>query len=489
MIADAPTADVLRQLEADLDPQVAARFVQIATDYLAACGRRDGPVSGAVSAAELYRRFDEPLPRGSASTDAVLQRLRDEVIADANHLYHPRYVGHQVAPPLPVAIWTEPLIAALNQSLAVAEMSPTATAIETRLVRWMAELVGWGPGAGGTLTSGGTEATITALLAARAAAIPEAWVQGMPTPAPVVICGEHAHYSIARAAGTIGLGTANVVVVPSRELRMDVAALATALDAARDAGRLVLAVVATAGTTATGSFDDLEAIATLCDARDIWLHVDGCHGASALLAEGHRHRLRGLARARSLAWDPHKMMLLPLSVGALVVRDEAALERAFAQQAPYLFHGSDDARTWDQGIRSAQCSRRADAIKMWVAVQRHGAGGLGAIYAHLCALAQEFHRLVEAHPDFAALHAPESNILCFRHAGAPGMTDAEVDAHNLALRERYNRSGHGWITTTVLGGRRVLRVTLMNWRTTAADCAAIVERLGEEGALSAVRGR
>lgn len=471
--------DILPALHADLDPDVAGRFLRVATDYLAATSNRDDPVSTSLSAAALYARFDEPLPRTGADADAVIERLRAEVVADANHLYHPRYVGHQVSAPLPAAIWSEPLIAALNQSVAVAEMSPTVTAIETRVIRWMTELAGWGAEAGGTLTSGGTEATITAMLAARARAFPDAWRDGMTPGQGVIVCGEHAHYSVARAAGTLGMGTGNVVTVASRDWRMDTDALRETLTRLDGEGRRIIAVVATAGSTATGSFDDLEAVGAQCAAQGIWLHVDGCHGASALLSPAHRGRLRGLSRADSIAWDPHKMMLLPLSAGALLVRDEWALERAFAQKAPYLFHGGDDERIPDQGIRSAQCSRRADAIKLWVALQRYGADGLGALYDHLCRLAQAFHREVVRHPALEAVHVPESNILCFRWVGDRALDDAELDARNLALRERYNRSGHGWITTTVLGGRRVLRVTIMNWRTTEADCAAIVEKLGE----------
>ena len=471
-------SDILAQLTADLEPEVASRFLELATSYLQAMEQRQGAVSTPRTPAELHRRFDEPMPREGRPADEVIARLRDEVIADANHLYHPRYVGHQVSAPLPASIWTEPVIGALNQSLAVAEMSPTATAIETRVIRWMAELVGWGPAAGGTLTSGGTEATITALLAARARRFPDAWARGMGGSVPVVVCGEHAHYSVARAAGTLGIGTENVVLVPSRGWRMDVDALRSTLEGLARDERPVIAVVATAGSTATGSFDDLEAIGGLCARHDIWLHVDGCHGASALLSPTHRERLRGVAQAHSIAWDPHKMMLLPLSVGALVVREERALEAAFVQKAPYLFHAGDDARIWDQGVRSAQCSRRADVIKLWVALQRYGTDGIGALYDHLCGIAREFHRLVAEHPALEPVHTPEANILCFRWIGDGSLDQDALDARNLEIRERYNRSGHGWITTTVLGGRRVLRVTIMNWMTTAEDCRAIVEEIG-----------
>ena len=154
---------ILDHLRADLAPDIAAAFLALTTDYLESTGAREGPVSTALGAAELFARFDEPLPRAARPVTDVIARLRDEVVADANHLYHPRYVGHQVSAPLPAAIWTEALIAALNQSVAVAEMSPTGTAIETRVIRWMTELAGWGAGAGGTFTSGGTEANNLAI--------------------------------------------------------------------------------------------------------------------------------------------------------------------------------------------------------------------------------------------------------------------------------------------------------------------------------------
>lgn len=338
---------------------------------------------------------------------------------------------------------------------------------------------------GGTLTSGGTEATVTALLAARAAAMPNAWLEGVGADPPVVVCGEHAHYAVTRAVGELGLGMRNAVVVPSRDWRMDPAALADSLDRLAREGRRVMAVVATAGSTATGSFDDLDAIGTQCEARGIWLHVDGAHGASALLSPTHRHHVRGIERARSVAWDAHKMMLMPLPAGLLLVRSERDLEGAFAQRAPYLFHGDGGERVWDQGVRSFLCSRRADAIKLWVALQRYGADGFGALYDRLCATTRALYDAVAERPDFEALHEPECNILCFRYVGdgdEHGIADEERDARTLALRERYNRSGRGWITTTLLGGRRVLRVTVMNPRTTDVHVRAMLDGVAQMAA-------
>ncbi|MCX6549681.1 MAG: pyridoxal-dependent decarboxylase [Acidobacteria bacterium] len=475
-------SQLLADLEQDTSADVANAFAGLVVDYFAATRTGDGRVSTASTPSEIAARFDEPLPQSSRPVAEVIARLERDVLADCNRLMHPRSMGHQVSAPLPAAVWTEALTGALNQSGAVWEMSPVGTIIETQVVRWMCELAGYGPGAGGTFTSGGTEATFAGLLAARQAALPDAWTQGVGANPPVVICGEHAHYGVARAVGELGIGTGNTVVVPSREHRMDVDALERTIGELVRNRRAIMAVVATAGSTATGSFDDLDAIGRVCEAQGLWLHVDGAHGASALLSSRHRGRVAGIARARSIAWDPHKLMLMPLTASVVLVREERDLEAAFSQHAPYLFHAREGERAWDQGVRSFTCSRRIDALKVWVAIQRYGALALGSLYDHLCATAQALFDMLETRPDFRVLHAPESNILCFRYVGTRHRPDAELDALNLELRTRYNLGGDGWITSTVLGGRRVLRVTMMNPRTTSADLARVVDGLSRLGA-------
>jgi L-2,4-diaminobutyrate decarboxylase len=172
------------------------------------------------------------------------------------------------------------------------------------------------------------------------------------------------------------------------------------------------------------------------------------------------------------------MMLLPLPAGMLLVRDEADLQAAFAQRAPYLFHdGGTAARVRDQGVRSFQCSRRADVLKLWVVLQRLGRKGIAALHDHLCDLAMRVRDELHKHAEFVVLHEPESNILCFRYVADGRLDDDSLDVINREIRERYNRSGRGWITATLLGGRRVLRVTMMNPRSTAAHITQMVDGL------------
>jgi L-2,4-diaminobutyrate decarboxylase len=473
--------EILAMIEADADASVGRAFVALAAEYFSQTRSRDGRVSTRHTPAGLAARFDEPLPVDGHALDEILARIRADVIPESNHLFHPRYVGHQIAGPLPAAVWTEPITAALNQSLAVFEMSPVFTVLEHRVIQWMAGLCGFGQGAGGTMTSGGTEATFTALLAARGAVLPDAWTNGIGSDPPVLLCGEHAHYAVTRAAAELGVGMRNVFPIRSREHRMDTDALAGALNEMARLGKRVMAVVATAGSTATGSFDDLETIAALCDRHGVWLHVDGAHGASALLSSKHRSKLAGIERARSLAWDPHKMMLLPSQAGMLLMRDERDLDAAFSQRAPYLFQNNQGERVWDQGTRNFMCSRRAEVFKVWVALQRYGARALGAMHDYFCDLADTFHQEIAERPEFEAMHAPESNILCFRYVGHRNHDDETLDRINRELRERYNLSGEGWITATNLDGRRVLRVTLMNPRTTPSDLRDILDGLSRVG--------
>ena len=470
--------DVIATLEGDASADVAAQVIGLATRYFEATRRGEGPVSSGRSPNEIAARFDGPMPEQGTDLATIVARIERDILADANRLAHPMYMGHQVSFPLSTAVWTDAVISALNQSVAVEEMSPTLTSLEHRVIRWMCDAVSFPAGSGGTLTSGGTEATFTALLAARAAALPDSWMNGITEPRPVVLCGEHTHYAVTRAVAELGLGMRSVIVIPSTNYRMDVGALEREIGRLRERQIPIMAVVATAGHTATGSIDDLDAIGALCDGEAIWLHIDGAHGATAVMSDRHRHRVRGMERARSIAWDPHKMMLLPLPAGMLLVRSERELQAAFAQRAPYLFHGEDDAaRVRDQGVRSFQCSRRADVLKLWVVLQRLGRRGIAALHDHLCDLAVQVREELAMHSEFELLHEPDSNILCFRYVGEKQADDETLDAINREIRERYNKSGAGWITATLLGGRRVLRVTMMNPRSTRAHIRALVDGL------------
>jgi L-2,4-diaminobutyrate decarboxylase len=374
-------------------------------------------------------------------------------------------MGHQVCPPFLDAAVADLLISFTNNSTAVWEMSPIGTVIEKEIVRWLADLAGYPETAEGTAVSGGSAANLTALLAARARWNADAATTGKR---PIVIASRDAHYSIARAAAIMGIPAADVLKVPTDDgHRMDVDALEETLAAveARDAAG-VLAIVATSGSTATGAFDRLDEIALLRDRFRTWLHVDAAHGASVLVSERLARLVRGLERADSFSWDPHKMMWMPLSLGTIMVRDGIWLRRAFEADAPYLFHAGSE----NIGEMTIQCSKRADAIKLWLLLRSRGVAPIAEALERVTALTRYlYERLVESE-DFEPVHEPDLNILCFRRKGFD-------DEQTADLRERLIRSGRAWITTTVLRGERVLRVTMMNPRTTETHIDAMLEAL------------
>jgi len=383
----------------------------------------------------------------------------------SNQLHHPSYMGHQVCPPFLDSAIADLLISFTNNSTAVWEMSPIGTVIEKEVVCWLADLAGYPETAEGTAVSGGSAANLTGLLAARARWNADASMTGKR---PVVIASRDAHYSVARAAAIMGIPAADVVKVPTDDAhRMDVDGLEetlAAVEARDDAG--VLAIVATSGSTATGAFDRLDEIALLRDRFRTWLHVDAAHGASVLVSESLARLVRGLERADSFSWDPHKMMWMPLSLGTILVRDGIWLRRAFEADAPYLFNAGSE----NLGEMTIQCSKRADAIKLWLLLRSRGVAPIAEAIERVTALTRYLYdRLMDAE-EFEPVHEPDLNILCFRRKGFD-------DEQTADLRERLIRSGRAWITTTVLRGERVLRVTMMNPRTTEEHVDAMLEAL------------
>jgi L-2,4-diaminobutyrate decarboxylase len=381
------------------------------------------------------------------------------LMENAIQLHHPAYMGHQVCPPFPTAVIADLVISTLNQSTAVWEMSPIGTVIEQEVVRWLADRAGYPLTSAGTAVSGGSAANLTALLAARAR-----WKSKGRVGAGRILCSADAHYSIARAAAIMGIPPENVIKVATDDQhRLDLTALATVLGNADD----VMAIAATSGSTATGAFDDLRAIAALRDQHDTWLHVDAAHGASVLLSDRLRPLVDGLDLADSLAWDPHKMLWMSLSLGVVLVRDGNWLRHAFEADAPYLFNAE---RASDNiGEMTIQCSKRADAVKLWLTLQMSGTRVFAEAMEHVAEVTRYLYEEVAASADFEPMHEPQFNIFCFRHRSD--------DETNAALRERLIRSGQAWITSTVLKGQRVLRVTIINPRTERSDVDRLLDAL------------
>ena len=353
---------------------------------------------------------------------------------------------------------------AINNPMAIEEMGAGALAIEKAIVEWMVEKVGWDPAkGGGVLTHGGSLANLTAMLAARAWAAPDAWTAGAPGDL-AVLAPAAAHYSVARSVGIAGLGADALVAVDADELeRIRPERLPEAFERARAAGRRPIAVVASACATGTGLHDDLEAIGAFCREHGLWFHVDGAHGASALLSPRYRSLLDGIEQADSVIWDAHKMLRTSSLCAAVLVREDRDLPAAFQQKASYLFYEeTDDPDILDRAI---ECTKAPLGVKLFMNLAWRGEAGLGDYVAERYDKARRFHDLIAARPGFECPYVPESNILCFRYG-----SDSDLQ---LAIRERLIESGEFHLSSVELGGERHLRIVVMN----PATDEATIERL------------
>jgi len=445
--------------------RAAGAAVEQLSDYVARSQRGDGPAVNRAPLDEVEQALDVRRTLREGGLDAA--RFGDFLAAyleRTTRLHHPGSMAHQVpAPDMPSAL-ADFVHGAINNPMAIQEMGAAALAIERAVVEWMLEKVGWRmPESDGVLTHGGSLANLTAMLAARARAVPSAWVDGVPNDL-AVLAPASAHYSVARSVAIAGLGQAAFIPVETDELeRIRPEKLGDALERAASGGRRPIAMVADACATGTGLYDDLGAIAAFCREHDLWLHVDGAHGASALLSPRHRHLLDGIEQADSVVWDAHKMLRTSALCASVLVRRARDLPGAFQQEASYLFYEVDASP--DIIDRAIECTKAPLGVKLFLNLAWRGEAGLGDYVADTYDRAQRFHDIIAARPGFECPYRPESNILCFRY-GADSRLQLEI-------RERLIDSGEFHLSSVELGGNRYLRIVVMS---PATDDAA-VERL------------
>lgn len=451
------------------------RIIDALADHLGAAQRREGPVLPWQPPEAALRAWPGAFTRtGGADLDDLLQR----VLGQSHHLHHPRYVGHQCSVPLPLTALLGAVSDLLNNGSAVYEMGPVNTAMERALVRWFAGLAGFDPAtADGVWTHGGSAGNLTALLAARQAAAPnDVWEEGYRSPGDLcVVTSAQAHYSVRRSAQVLGLGGRSVIpVAVDDRCRMRPEALAGVLDRLAEEGRKAMAVMASAGSTATGAIDPLEAIADVCGARGVWLHVDGAHSGAHLVSDRLRPGLRGIARADSVVVDAHKMMMVPALATLVLFREGGRSFETFSQEASYLFDRSARLEWYNTAHRTLECTKRMLGLKLYLALEVMGTDFFAAFVERMHDLALCFADALEARPGWQLAVRPEGNIVCFRYAPGP-MPDP--DGFQSRAREAIVQEGSFYLVKTSLLGRTWLRTTLINPLTTEADLLGLMERV------------
>jgi len=410
-----------------------------------------------------------PCPNGPTDPLEAVDALFDDILPRGQRATHPRFFARIGSPSNPVSPLADFAAAGVNAFAASWAGGSGASAVELAVVDWMRGWMGLPDTAEGILVSGGSVGNLTALAAAAHDRV------GAERARATAYTSEHAHASIVRAWRVLGFDPGHLRVLPADPAgRLTASAVAEAARADRREGLEPFCVVATAGTTSTGSVDELPALAELCERERIWLHVDGAYGAPARLCERGMSAVAGIELADSLVLDPHKWLFQPYEVGCVLVRHAGLLEEAFTLDGAYLRdtlgHGVDLRN------RGLQLSRGSRALKLWLSLRVFGLDAFRAAIAHGITLAEHAESILRARAGWEVVSPAQLGIVCFRRL-RDGAGPEELDRLNDELVRSAVADGYAAPSSTVLDGRTAIRLCTINPRTTFEEIDETIERL------------
>ncbi len=442
------------------------KIVDLLADYLKNCFQREENLQ-----VLPWKEPQKMLDFLSEKNDNILPDISGfikEIMDKSIHLHHPRCMGHQVTPPLPLAALTEMVTALLNNSMAIYEVGPYSTAVEKYITDWVCSIFGYGKTSNGILTSGGSIGNLTALLAARQK-YPDSdvWKDGNSSSMAVLVSSS-SHYSIERAVKIMGLGDEGIIKIPVNDrFEINPEGLRKYYQVARKEGKKVIAVVANACSTSTGSYDPLDEIGCFCKQNNLWFHVDAAHGGGAVLTGKYKHLVKGIKEADSIVVDFHKMFMFPALTTAVVFKKGNYSYETFSQKASYLL--DDKKENWfDVAKRTLECTKKMMGVKIYLVLKYFGVELFSDYITKTYDLGKTFARIIKDNKDFELALEPHSNIVCFRYHPF-GSDNLILDQINQKIRRILKEEGEFYIVQTKIKKRVFLRVTLMNPFTTEKD--------------------
>lgn len=436
-----------------------------------------------LSPAEVRQRVSEPLPLEGQEVENVWAHFQERVVSRSVRVGHPQFLAWIRSSPVGGAVFAEALAAALNQSVAVWEGAPAATEVERQVINWLIEISGYHPGGGGILTSGGSMANFSGLLAARSSLMPEVRQQGLRRGGPAAVyLTSQTHYSVHKGVEMMGLGRETIRSIPvDQHLRMDPDRLREQIDFDRRAGVRPMAVVATVGTTSTGACDDLVAISRVCREEEVWLHVDGAYGGSAALVSGKGHLLEGVDRADSYVLDPHKNLFMPFEAGCLLVRDPAHLRAAFGVITDYLPNTEDSGGGGGAGVHfrdyGPQLSRTFRALKIYLALKLYGVKAIADEIEREYGLAEAFAGMIRKARDFQLLAEPELGVVAFRYLPEERVGRETLNRIHVRMVDVLQQRGKVFLSRVNVRDRIGFRACFVSHRTRRRHLDRILEEL------------
>jgi aromatic-L-amino-acid/L-tryptophan decarboxylase len=450
---------------------LADRAAPIAAEYL---DHIDGfSISPATNGEETLRLFRTAMPEAGIGEDAL--NALSEIIR-LSRVQNGRFFGYVLGSGEPVGAVADLLASVLNQNVTAWRSGPAAVTIEQTVVGWLAQAIGC-PGFRGHLTGGGSSANLMGLAMAREAKAP-ANENGI-SPGGMVYASSEVHMSIPKSIALLGIGRDNLRLIPTDgTFHMIPEELEIRIRQDKAAGRIPIAIVASAGTVSTGAIDPFPQIASIARRHGAWFHIDGAYGA--LAAMSYRGKFDGLELADSISLDPHKWLYQPLDCGCLLYRSPEAARQTFSHSGDYARSlTADPIEGFAFFEESLELSRRFRALKLWLSLRYHGMAAFRQSIAKDLAQAQRLANAIERQDELELLAPVELSAVCFRHRGTIGMSEEKLNSFNLELLKRIVARGRVYLSNASLRGKFCLRACIVNHRTKDADIDSIIPEVLE----------
>ena len=410
------------------------------------------PASNIEGAAEYSRTLIEPMPRGGTPYETLLDQLFNDYVPRSFNAAGPGYLAYIPGGGIFHAAVADLIADAVNRYTGVFAAAPALVQLEANVIRWFCEIVGYGRGSGGILTTGGSLANFAAVVAARKTLLPENFFEG------TLYCSDQVHHSFQKAANLAGFPFANIREIASDgQFRIRLDALEEAIARDKRDGFTPFMLVGSAGTTNTGAVDDLSALAQVAKHNSMWFHCDGAYGAFFVLTDRGKKTLRGIEQADSVVLDPHKTFFLPYGTGGLVVRDASTLRRAHSLHADYLPEMQRDEQLIDFCEISPELSRDFRGLRVWLPLKMFGIDVFRQQLDEkldLTLWATEELRKIEG---IEIVAEPQLSVVAFRYG-----SDNDI---NRKLLDRVNAKKRVMLTPTMIDGKFVIRICVVSFRT------------------------
>jgi aromatic-L-amino-acid decarboxylase len=401
----------------------------------------------------------ESLPSAGTDFSELLDLIFDEAVPSSFNTAGPGYFGYIPGGGLFPSAVADLIANAVNRYVGVWVAAPALVQLELNVVRWFCEIVGYGPGSGGILTSGGSLSNLTALVTARRERLPEDFRSG------TMYTSDQTHHSVRKSAVLAGFPEMSVREIATNEYQeMKIDALEAQIAEDRAAGLTPFLIVGSAGTTNTGAVDPFVDIADVAEREGMWLHVDGAYGGFFAMTKRGKEAMRGIERADSVTLDPHKGLFLPYGTGCLLVRDEESLRRAHATSADYMPVMQHDANFVDFCDLSPELSRDFRGLRAWLPIKMFGIDAFRDALDEKLDLARWATDQLRTIPDCVIVSEPRLSLVGFR-LEPDGLSDTALDELNRDLIERVNARRNVYMTGTMVDGRFALRICVLSVRT------------------------